>query len=181
MPRVWKKPSEFISTNIAWSDVLLKMRHPSKLPGCDWITYESIQECLDTGNIEDTTTPQCPTSHHAARIAHLVLKLRAGETLDPIHLHCGPKRVSIWDGSHRLRAYQFTQKLSSIPVILTGGLAKCLEFTSKTHAEQIAILCKRQRCKPHHVKLRCICGNPLYKPHRVPKVKPVPKCKKEKH
>lgn len=169
MPRVWKKPTKYIFTTIAWSDVLLKLRHPSKVPGCDWISFSSIQECLDTGNIEDSTIPQCPTSHHAARIAHLVLKLRAGEVLDPIHLHINEKRCAIWDGSHRLRAYQFTGMLDKIPVILTGEFAACLEFRVKPFDEQLKILAKKQRRKLHQVKYKCICGAEAYKPHRLPR------------
>lgn len=166
MPRVWKQPAEYIATTIAWSDVLLKLRHPCKVPGCDWISFESIQECLDKGNIEDCTAPQCPTSHHAARIAHLVQKLRAGEALTPIHIHCSPKRCSIWDGSHRLRAYQFEGKLDNIPVIITGELAKCLDFVAKPFLEQLEILSVKQGRKTHQVKFRCICGNLPFMPHR---------------
>jgi hypothetical protein len=92
-------------------------------PGaCDWITTESIQQCLDHGHFEDASIPQTKQSHHAARIAWLVQHLRAGRSVDPIHIHVNHRKAYIFDGSHRLRAHQFLGLDDGIASIVTGRL-----------------------------------------------------------
>lgn len=179
MTRVWTKPDKFISTTIDWSDLLLKLRMPQKRPGCDWITFESIQYCLDNNILEDTTIPQdYLKSNHAARIAHLVTILNRGEKLDPIHLNAGNRYVSIWDGSHRFRAYQFVRNTKNIPIMVTGPYAECLHFVTSSVQEQYEILAKKQSRELHRVKFGCVCGSQLFEKHK-PRKKYDPKKKRK--
>jgi hypothetical protein len=128
--RPYVPPKDFIPVLIDWYEFVFLSKIPLKEPGCDWITDESIKECLKVGHLEDTTVPQVRhKSHHSARIADLVVRLEAGEVLDPIHINANT-RLSIYDGSHRLRAYQFVSKTRSIPAILTGKHAKRLARTA---------------------------------------------------
>jgi hypothetical protein len=94
--------------------------------GCKWITDASIQHCLKHNLLEDAREPQSALSHHDARIAFLVKKLQAGKKLDAIHIHISKKKISIFDGAHRLRAHQFLG-LDNVEAIVTASKAKRLQ------------------------------------------------------
>lgn len=109
--------------------------HPT-LGGCKWITFESIQACLDAGALEDAHQPHRPgISLDNERIAYLVHVLRSGGELEPLDLVAepwarDPGRIKVWfeDGSHRFRAYQFTGLLERIPMRLHGPYADLLRY-----------------------------------------------------
>jgi hypothetical protein len=100
--------------------------------GCDWISSESILECLDNNHVEDATVPQDINSHHAARIAHLIQSIQAGEKVAKIHIHVRRStsniKVLIFDGSHRLRAYQYLDKLDCVGAVITGLVSEVKRF-----------------------------------------------------
>ena len=91
-------------------------------PGAmQWVTFESIRECIRTGHFEDVFKPHTEKSHHAARIASLVRYLCLGVKLEPLRLHESAHFIDIKDGSHRLRAYQYIGSLDLIPVSVEGN------------------------------------------------------------
>lgn len=105
--------------------------------GCHWISFESIQACLDSGALEDAHIPYVPgVSRDDARIAYLVELLRGGVELDPLELRADvhpicPRLIKVWffDGSHRFRAHQFVNQMHRIPILLSGSAAEALEET----------------------------------------------------
>jgi len=93
--------------------------------GCSWITRDSIQERLESHHLESVAIAQSHQSNHAARIATLVIMLRAGIVLDPIVVMIEPcGKTYILDGNHRMRAYQFTRRLQSIPWVILKKSAR---------------------------------------------------------
>lgn len=100
--------------------------------GCDWISSESISDCLDNNHVEDATVPQDINSHHAARIAHLVQSVMARENVAKIHIHVKQStsqvKVLIFDGSHRIRAYQYLNRLDCVGAVITGLVSEVRKF-----------------------------------------------------
>jgi hypothetical protein len=111
---------------------LLEKKYPIR-EGCAWITDESILHCFHHHLYENAFDAQCELSHHDARIAFLIKRLQAGKRLDPIHLHISKKKISIFDGAHRLRAHQFVNN-DNIEVLLTGSPKRMAKFTEKYNA-----------------------------------------------
>jgi hypothetical protein len=122
MPPVYVAPERFMNTVVNWN-VLEAGPVPIKRRGCDWINDHSIIMCLAAGRLEDVRAPQTAHSHHASRVASLVTLIRAGVVLDPIHLHIG-RKIAIYDGNHRVRAYQFCERMDCVPAKLTGNVKK---------------------------------------------------------
>lgn len=105
---------------ISWNE-FLENGYPVKPGGCEFVTTESINQCLARGHFEDARVPQTKASHHAARIAWLIKYIiETGNTLDPIHIHVSKKKAYVFDGSHRLRAYQYLHRDNAMPVLVTG-------------------------------------------------------------
>jgi ParB-like nuclease family protein len=104
---------------------------PVKPGGCEFVSFESIRQCLLTGHYEDASSPQTKYSHHAARIAWLIKYIEeTGNVLDPIHIHINRRKAYIFDGSHRLRAYQFLHMSDSMPVLVTGHMELIRDYAS---------------------------------------------------
>lgn len=119
-----KNPSKTNKTVISWSRIK-KMGIPIR-EGCEWISDASIVHCLKNHLLENAHEPQTILSHHDARIAFLVKRLQAGKRLDPIHLHISKKKISIYDGAHRLRAHQFFGN-DNIEATITASKSERLE------------------------------------------------------
>lgn len=110
------KKTQVIQTTESWDWVTTQF--PGLREGCAWITFESIQACLDADVVESVDHIQHSKSNHAARIAHLVEKLRKGEGLDPVLIIAeSSNHRYISDGAHRVRAYQFAGMTEEIPLI----------------------------------------------------------------
>src|ERR1700733_14455923 len=92
--------SKSLKTVVNWSQ-LKKLGYPIR-EGCAWITDASILHCMRHQLFEDAYVPQTDLSPHDARIAFLIKRLQAGKSLKPLHLHISSKRISIFDGAHRL-------------------------------------------------------------------------------
>ena len=106
--------------------------------GCAWIDDQSIQHCLRTGLLEDARHHQNEYTHHAARVAWLVKRLN-GHHVDPIHLHIVRHKVSIYDGAHRLRAYQFLG-IDNIPVRITADPPELLDkYIKKYNSAELKV------------------------------------------
>jgi hypothetical protein len=118
-PDPLRDPSE--SLVLSWNQ-LGKIDYRVSPGACEWITFESIEQCIASGQLEDARIPQTEASHHAARIAWLVLHLSNGGTVDPIHIHINHRKAYIFDGSHRLRAHQFLGLEGHVASVITGRL-----------------------------------------------------------
>jgi hypothetical protein len=109
--------SKALETVVSWERIL-SLKIPLR-QGCAWISDESIHHCFKTNLLEDARKPQTEYSHHAARVAWLVKRFISGDKIEPIHLHISDHKLSIYDGTHRVRASQFCG-IDNIPAKITG-------------------------------------------------------------
>lgn len=118
-----------IKTVVSWNR-LKSLRWPIR-EGCEWISDASIQHCLKNHLLEDAREPQTELAHHDARIAFIVRRLQAGKKIDRINLRVRKDRITIMDGAHRLRAYQFLGH-DNLEVYITASTPELLqEFITK--------------------------------------------------
>jgi ParB-like nuclease family protein len=133
-----REPSVFIGT-INWqafctsSIKIIASHRRVKFSGCDWITSESIEAALTAHLFEDVLIPQTSQSHHNERIASLINMIQCGISLDHIHVHIHKNTVKLYDGSHRLRAYEYLNMLDDIPCIVTGNKALISPYINTRH------------------------------------------------
>jgi hypothetical protein len=110
-----------------------------------WISDDDIQACLDSGHMENISVPRVEgKSHDAARIASMAAILLTGGQLCTIlvtltrrDLPAGDPHLfelSVIDGSHRLRAYQFCRRLKGIRAVFwdVAGAAALFPLFSPT-------------------------------------------------
>jgi hypothetical protein len=122
-----------LNTVVSWKR-LNKLRWPIR-EGCAWISDASIQHCLKNHLLEDAREPQTELAHHDARIAFIIRRLQAGKKIDKLHLRVRADRITIMDGAHRLRAYQFLGQ-DNIEVYITASTPGLLqEFKERYNTE----------------------------------------------
>lgn len=120
--------SKAIKTVVSWNR-LKSLDYPIR-EGCSWITDASILHCMRHHLFESAFHAQCELSHHDARIAFLIKRLQAGKCLDPMHIHVSSKKISIFDGAHRLRAHQYVGN-DNLEVLITGTDKRLEKFLKK--------------------------------------------------
>jgi ParB-like nuclease domain len=118
-PNLDSDPSERLT--ISW-ERFRSIDYYVRAHGCEWITNESIIDCIHNDRLEDASSPQTAETHHAARVAWLATRISCGAKLDPIHIHINHNKAYVFNGSHRLRAYQFLSRDHRVPAIVTGRL-----------------------------------------------------------
>lgn len=106
--------------NVNW--YLLQQTHTVQECCHHWVTDESITYSLNHFHFDDPSIPHNEKTHRANRIASMIRMIEGGITFKPLRIRITNGNVHLSDGHHRLRAYQYLNKLHCINIKARGDI-----------------------------------------------------------
>lgn len=101
----------------------LVSRHKVDRCAHHWVSDESIRAAIASLRFDDPRKPHSEKTNRAERIAAIVVMMDAGVVFPPLYMRVERRSIRLGDGHHRLRAYQYRNRIDAIPVRAYGWLS----------------------------------------------------------